>query len=175
MWPARLLRTASPPPRPVPERRSGVLFIDMAPPCCRCNGKGKCRGCVCCKIGTPCVNCLPSKRGTCENGSSGYSVDNEAVPPADLNRLPTLTNAPSPRSGEDVPVAPPRSPDIPPLQTQSIPPLPTYSNTSTPNFVWGDLDAQTFVSRITVAYDEVVHWRRNIFMVPSGNIGCSFC
>ena len=36
------------------------------------------------------------------------------------------------------------------------------------NFVWGDVDGLTFSRLINDAYEEVVHWRRNIFLVPSG-------
>ena len=35
----------------------------------RCNRTGLCRGCVCVKVGRKCINCLPSKRGSCANTS----------------------------------------------------------------------------------------------------------
>ena len=36
----------------------------MPPQCCRCNGKGRCKDCVCARSGT---NCTPSHIGRCEN------------------------------------------------------------------------------------------------------------
>ena len=37
------------------------------PVCCRCNGNGRCTNCVCSRAGAPCQNCLPSRRGRCNN------------------------------------------------------------------------------------------------------------
>ena len=45
---------------------------------------------------------------------------------------------------------------------------------SSPTFVWGILDSATIIASINSAYDEVVHWRRNIFPVPSGDVGVKF-
>jgi hypothetical protein len=42
------------------------------------------------------------------------------------------------------------------------------------DFKWGDLDGTDFRGEIENAYEEVVHWRRNIFMVPSGKVGEQF-
>ena len=39
----------------------------MPPQCCRCNGKGRCRGCVCVRSGKACISCMPSRSGRCEN------------------------------------------------------------------------------------------------------------
>ena len=35
-------------------------------------------------------------------------------------------------------------------------------------------DGPTFTGLIDKAYDEAVHWRKNIFTLPSGNAGKSF-
>lgn len=45
---------------------------------------------------------------------------------------------------------------------------------ASPEFTWGNLDAETFIERVNNAYSRVVHWRRNIFAVPSGNAGSAF-
>ena len=45
---------------------------------------------------------------------------------------------------------------------------------STPNFHWGNLNAEDFSLVIYCAYAEIVHWRRNVFMVPSGKAGKRF-
>ena len=41
-------------------------------------------------------------------------------------------------------------------------------------FKWGDLSGELFVHRVNVAYEEIVKWRRNIFLLPSGKAGKAF-
>ena len=53
------------------------------------------------------------------------------------------------------------------------------ANTSLPlaqeyDFIWGSKDGNSFSQLITWAYAEVAHWRRNLFTVPTGNIGKEF-
>ena len=43
-----------------------------------------------------------------------------------------------------------------------------------PQFTWGGVDSRTFIQSVTAAYNEVVHWRRNIFAVPSWKAGKTF-
>ena len=43
-----------------------------------------------------------------------------------------------------------------------------------PDFQWGSSDGKIFCASITSAYDEAIHWKRNIFLLPSGNAGKSF-
>ena len=40
-----------------------------------------------------------------------------------------------------------------------------------PNFVWGDLSGRDFCDKVNKTYDEVVQWRRNLFLVPFGKVG----
>ena len=52
--------------------------------------------------------------------------------------------------------------------------LPPYTPLST-EFSWSDyVDGATFSQKVTDAYDEVVHWRSNLFLVPYGRIGKEF-
>ena len=44
--------------------------------------------------------------------------------------------------------------------------LPPFSSSSEPNFVWGDMDGETFSCALNGIYDEMVHWNRNLFKVP---------
>ena len=37
--------------------------------------------------------------------------------------------------------------------------------------IWGDYTTEDIHKRIDAIYDEIVVWRRNIFMLPSGAIG----
>ena len=50
-------------------------------------------------------------------------------------------------------------------------PLPTCSQ---PDFQWGQLDGQTFCEMIDTAYNDIIHWKHNIFLLPSGAAGKSF-
>ena len=70
-----------------------------------------------------------------------------------------------------LPPSPPQSILDPSL---SVPPLPLFTPMNEPNFSWGELDARLVIRRIQTAYEKVVHWRRNVFLVPSGKVGRSF-
>ena len=52
--------------------------------------------------------------------------------------------------------------------------LPPYCGMSAPSFMWGDVEGTDLVQRISVAYDIVVHWRRNLFLAPFGKVGKAF-
>ena len=41
--------------------------------------------------------------------------------------------------------------------------LPSPSPLASPAFSWGEYEASTFAQMLEEAYDEVVHWRRNLF------------
>ena len=50
-------------------------------------------------------------------------------------------------------------------------PLPTCLQ---PDFQWGSLDGKSFCNAINEAYNDVIHLKRNIFLLPSGDAGKSF-
>ena len=54
-----------------------------------------------------------------------------------------------------------------------ISPLPPFWS-SEPTFSWGDMDGETFSCALNGIYDETVHWKRNLFKVPSGKAGTAF-
>ena len=41
-------------------------------------------------------------------------------------------------------------------------------NVECPNFIWGKLNGAEFSSKVDKGYDEVLQWRRNVFMLPHG-------
>ena len=43
-----------------------------------------------------------------------------------------------------------------------------------PDFCWGSHEGKAFYDAVTTAYNEVIHWRRNVFLVPSGTAGKAF-
>ena len=53
--------------------------------------------------------------------------------------------------------------------------LPPYTAMSPPSFIWNNnIEGVEFVQSVSVAYDEVVYWRRNLFLVPYGKAGHEF-
>ena len=60
------------------------------------------------------------------------------------------------------------------LDQDTVTELPTFNLMEAPNFQWDETDAETISSRIDKAYYRIVHWRHNLFKVPSGNVGRLF-
>ncbi|MCY4641269.1 MAG: reverse transcriptase domain-containing protein, partial [Gammaproteobacteria bacterium] len=52
--------------------------------------------------------------------------------------------------------------------------LPLFREMALPNFMWEEIDGERFAHSIDCCYEEIVHWRRNLFKVPSGKAGKSF-
>ena len=52
--------------------------------------------------------------------------------------------------------------------------LPPFSECEDPCFTWGTLNSEEAITAIDNAYNKAVHWRRNIFSVPSGQAGKKF-
>ena len=115
--------------------------------------------------GQSCSNCQPNHLGKCENQEAVPRASESCPTPlaaetADeesLAALDSLLNDPT-RSN------PGSSYDLPPF----IP-------LNRPNFHRSEsVDGLTFTDLVNKAYQEVVHWRHNIFSVPSGKAGTAF-
>ena len=52
--------------------------------------------------------------------------------------------------------------------------LPSFKSISRMSSSWGDLSEDEFTKAIDSAYAQVVHWRPNLFKVPSGACGKQF-
>uniref|UniRef100_A0A1X7UB97 Uncharacterized protein n=1 Tax=Amphimedon queenslandica TaxID=400682 RepID=A0A1X7UB97_AMPQE len=52
--------------------------------------------------------------------------------------------------------------------------LPLTLLSTTPTFVWENSDCSTVCTQLNTCYNEVIHWKKNIFEVPLGKIGDSF-
>lgn len=52
--------------------------------------------------------------------------------------------------------------------------LPNYSEVATPNFSWGILDPNSMCDLLGTIFMDVVHWKPNLFKIPSGSVGKSF-
>ena len=166
------------------------------PLCCQCNSS-ECMNRVCVKAGHLCSNCLLSRKGNCMNlqlanlSSTPQSppsphVPTEAAesgPPLSPNNglqgLPSTHNrpqaSPSPKNGSQgllFDLA--NHPCEESSNYANIPALPAFSKLAPPHFTCVEQDPEAFIHSISVAFDEVVHWRMNIFSVPSGNAGKIF-
>ena len=62
----------------------------------------------------------------------------------------------------------------PPRPDPQCPDFPSPEPLGPANFVWGDFDGETFSKQIDEAYGEIVHWKRNLFVVPRGRSGTQF-
>ena len=143
-------------------------------PCCRCNRSGRCRNCSCVKAGSTCQSCLPQRQGNCSNNGS------TTTPPQKLFQIPehhTTMSIAAPDEGSPMNTTdesehegtPPTMPVSPPITTLVSPPAQQPRN-----FRWGPHEGDEFYSIISNVYEEVIHWRRNVFLVPSGSTGKAF-
>ena len=60
------------------------------------------------------------------------------------------------------------------IGTHPVGDLPSFTPACDPNSQWGNLTGDEFSHAISAAYFEAVHWKRNIFLVPSGAEGKEF-
>ena len=156
--------------------------------------KGVCARCSCVKAGFQCSNCYPGSLGLCKNQEK--TTSEEVVPQLPSIHTqgqghhhfdPEICSYTHPISSvvSEVSVV---SND---LSSQSKSPLchsselllcsnsslhnsfslPEFEPLAEPSFTWGVLDGYAFSEVIKSCYDEIVHWRRNLFKVPSGKIG----
>ena len=171
------------------------------PVCCRCNASGQCKNCSCKKSKKRCLNCLPSRRGHCANAPSDTSsletqrpqaqslrrdglpeVPNGGSNPPEVNEEPTAAANFTPANFTPANFAPTlEEPEFTPTFTsaENTPALwgedlPAYLPPAAANFKWGVLDAESFAQSVNAIYDEVVHWKRNLFKIPSGKAGRMF-
>ena len=53
--------------------------------------------------------------------------------------------------------------------------LPPFNQMTPVSFTWGEsMSGEDFIHAVTSAYAEVVHWRHNLFLLPSGRAGKRF-
>ena len=55
-----------------------------------------------------------------------------------------------------------------------LPILPPFNHIKEPKFQWGSLQGEDFFHVIRCAYAEIVQWKRNVFLVPTGKQGKEF-
>ena len=148
--------------------------------CCRCNGSGRCRNCVCVKANRPCSSCLPDRRGRCSNiGSSSQILTACGATTTNSGG----TDPVSERDGESTPAdddSPADVDDDSPVdllvptqlsadrQDATIQELPCPAPMAEAHFTWGpgEVSAEQFIKSVKAAYSEVVHWNTTFFLSP---------
>ena len=163
------------------------------PLCCRRNGSGRCTGCVCARAKRQCSTCLPIRRGHCCNPenlalSTTTSISqvpeeivtaashSEREPNPDSSNVPIDTQQPLQNENNNS-LHPSRSDDTigDTTHEQVTPQLPPFGQVChNLDSLWGTCTIQEFSDAIDDAYGQIVHWRPNLFMVPSGNSGKQF-
>ena len=169
------------------------------PQCCRCNAGGKCVNCVCVRSRRQCSNCLPSRKGCCSNMKLSPAlqplVTAQVLPALSVQGQPSLPTSANPSEPS---AAAPSEAAIPPATTNTQetdhpqfppneahhrrdlpnipahvepPPLPPVSPMPKRSFRWGEYDAEYIIHSLDEIYSEVVHWKKNTFLVPFGNAG----
>ena len=129
--------------------------------CCRCNGSGCCKDCSCRKADTACITSLLLRNGRCTNQNTCSNPVSQSLSQVDSGPVTlsfsqasldteaqTITNMDG-LVHEDL------------LLTTSCS-LPSFRSTSCTS------------TAIDNAYSRIVHWRPNLFIVPSGACGKHF-
>ena len=100
--------------------------------------------------------------------SMSTSVPPQTTAPESHNRL----SASQEKDGDTLQLTPTPLPTS--LSTPVCLPLPRYKPVSKASFVWGMYECSALVHQVDTAFDEAVHWKRNILKVPQGNAGKLF-
>lgn len=100
------------------------------------------------------MNCLPMRNGTCQNIQPNQPTDPTPDPPDPQSDI--LPNQSSTASDSS-------------LQVDRLPP---FTAAREPTFKWSDkVSGDRFAADVLDAYGEVVKWKRNVFLIPSGKVG----
>ena len=136
--------------------------------CCRCNKKGICGNCSCVRDGKTCTSCIPKQLGRCRNVQSDCSLENQDNG-KDVNLHPTSREklASETASTDEDEIA-----DVTQDNIEDV--LPPFPHANLPDFKWGNIDGKKVTEDIDKIYSEIVHWRHNLFKVPSGKQGKAF-
>ena len=130
------------------------------------------------KEGKECDNCLPGRLGRCGNRVINAAADKTHTQTSTPNNAHSSLRQPSTESSHQLYHHQCEQEEE--LDSNSTKennkesPLPPFQPASEPSFVWGEVDGECFIKLIDACYKEVVHWRRNYFMIPSGKAGKDF-
>ena len=100
---------------------------------------------------------------TATESDSAHTIDLETPILSTSRTSPTLISTPS-NSSVTTPVS----------GQSNYTALPPFVQMDEPNFTWRELEGVHFSDIITSTYAEVIHWKHNLFSVPSGKAGTCF-
>ena len=165
-------------------------IVGVSTKCCKCSAAGTCANCSCAKNGCKCMNCTPGGKGVCKNGGNRLPfttmVSGETGGPDHDHETPETSDAS--HSSQPafcavnegcVDVADcvdsldcQNATDNATRKTDGIisPDINTFGLISSSS----GSPADSFYVHIASAYEQVVHWRRNVFNVPYGATGGAF-
>ena len=152
------------------------LSLEM-PLCCSCNRNGSCRSCACVKkANRSCSNCLPSRLHRCHNVQAKATYNDPTY-----NNLHKPQSIPSPFTVQNElsffadSISHPSMEAILASVEMTTVKLPPFSPMVDYLFMWSDsVNGETFSHAVTCAYTKTIHWRRNLFTVPSGKVENAF-
>ena len=156
--------------------------------CCLCCGSGKCVRCTCATKNIRCHNCLPSRRDHCQNmvpESVSLLTDRDIASPHITSSRPTecqgsLFTSPSTSQDTSFPIVSTVPSNREDGDSRHLC-VKTTCNTSfsalfdLPSFHRSSPSSDSeFRSAVQTAYEQVVHWRSNLFHPPKGNAASKF-
>lgn len=148
-----------------------ATFPTTATCCCRCNQNGRSVKCKCVTEGRPCLTCLPSRLSKCSNfppipPTTTHADDTPPGPaPVSVPSVSMSTQETTSISATQVTIV--SNPDSDSFEaTTPTTSLPSFHLMNEPNFMWGTVGGTSFTNAINSAYNEAVHWRRNLFQIP---------
>ena len=150
------------------------------PRCCVCNSVGTCTRCSCVSNDVPCSDCIPGARGRCGNRGVRH-VDPGFDPGGGLGRaLPSASAALASVVCEVGPSLAGGASESSQDPDSGAGDVGGSSSSRGSSSSLGALscaeenDHSAFVRMVDSAYEVVVHWRRNLFIVPFGEAGSAF-
>ena len=141
---------------------------------CRCNRTAAVQ---CVKAGKQCQNCLPSHVGCCTNVSNDIGLFQLNQPASGTSTITSPISAlpsPAPKDTTPTSMSPSTAPTQPhitdPSSTESvrIENLPPFSPAADPIFIWGNHNSEPFLRALDETYNEIIHWRLNLFKLLQG-------
>ena len=100
------------------------------------------------------------------------NLSNVNTQPSPTDNAQLSTAQPSPQASQIPPQPPHQNPSTVAANTSQS--LPQFSPITATNFHWGDMTGEEFSQTINTYYEEIVHWKKNIFKIPSGKAGKAF-
>ena len=151
------------------------------------------RNCACHKEARGCSNCMPGRNGRCKNRrtiaastrmedrqNGGSVAARESIPEdgsTTANEIMTGTEGES----EEGETQGKQTDNEDSCDSQSgacdramVRDFPQFAKMASPTYKCGEVDGETFAHSVECCYEEIVHWRRNLFKIPSGKTGKSF-